>query len=42
MVILEKISKVFFIYNHVKDCNALHLENLPCHAIENRQFSTYV
>ena len=32
MVILKKISSIF-IYNHVKECNALHLEQQLCHAI---------
>ena len=26
MVVLEKKNQVFFIYNYVKDCSALHLE----------------
>ena len=42
MVVLEKITSIFLIYNHVKDCSALHLEQQLCHAIKNRHFSIYV
>ena len=35
MVVFEKISSIFFIYNHLKDCSALHLEKRLCHAIKN-------
>ena len=39
MVVLEKIASIL-IYNHVKDCSVLHLEQQLCHAVKNRHFST--
>ena len=34
-------NKYFFIYNHVKVCSALHLEQKLFHAIKNMHFTTY-
>ena len=42
MVVLEKISSICDLYNHVKDCSALRKEQQLCHAIKNRHFRTYV
>ena len=42
MVALERITSIFFIYNHVKVCSALHLEQQLFHAIKNMHFTTYV
>ena len=41
MVVLERITSIFFIYNHVKVCSALHLEQQLFHAIKNMHFTTY-
>ena len=41
MVVLEKITSIFFIYNHVKVCSALHLDQQLFHAIKNMHFTTY-
>ena len=33
VVLIERITSIFFIYNHVKVCSALHLEQQLFHAI---------
>ena len=42
MVVLERVTSIFFIYNDVKVCSALHLEHQLFHAIKNIHFTTYV